>query len=467
MNPGRNDPCPCGSGKKYKKCCELTVRPVVDPDAVRANAAKDADRRLTERMLRFARMRTGTQWLPAAFEMYTDGTDEEIADAELQLAVPWAMFSVAAAIGELSLAQTFREEHASRLPLEIREVLDAQLSAWLTVWDVRRVERGVGVQVTDLLSGEERFVHEISASATLSVRDVLLGRVVDIGGISFFGGMHPSPLGPADADVVVREIRRLCHVRTRPVVPERLRLPTIELALITVWRGVVEQRNTRPAPRLTNTDGEPVLLTTDHFDVLVRDRSMLLARLSAIAGAEEPEVSDSDRNETTITITKPGNAKMKSWDNTIIGRIVIKGNRMRIESNSTRRADMLRASLTEHLGQLVRYRIRDETSQEELVRQASEPREPKFAAPVSSPESAAIMKEFKERYMLDWLDEEIPALGGLTPREAARSPRSRKSLELLLRDFENHEGRLPESERFDVDRLRTALRVEDRKRPAT
>jgi uncharacterized protein YecA (UPF0149 family) len=20
--PGRNDPCPCGSGKKYKKCCQ-------------------------------------------------------------------------------------------------------------------------------------------------------------------------------------------------------------------------------------------------------------------------------------------------------------------------------------------------------------------------------------------------------------------------------------------------------------
>jgi len=21
VNPGRNAPCPCGSGKKYKKCC--------------------------------------------------------------------------------------------------------------------------------------------------------------------------------------------------------------------------------------------------------------------------------------------------------------------------------------------------------------------------------------------------------------------------------------------------------------
>lgn len=22
MQIGRNDPCPCGSGKKYKKCCQ-------------------------------------------------------------------------------------------------------------------------------------------------------------------------------------------------------------------------------------------------------------------------------------------------------------------------------------------------------------------------------------------------------------------------------------------------------------
>lgn len=24
---GRNDPCPCGSGKKYKKCCEMRLGP--------------------------------------------------------------------------------------------------------------------------------------------------------------------------------------------------------------------------------------------------------------------------------------------------------------------------------------------------------------------------------------------------------------------------------------------------------
>jgi SEC-C motif len=29
MNTGRNDPCPCGSGKKYKKCCGFVVAPNV------------------------------------------------------------------------------------------------------------------------------------------------------------------------------------------------------------------------------------------------------------------------------------------------------------------------------------------------------------------------------------------------------------------------------------------------------
>jgi hypothetical protein len=466
MNPGRNDPCPCGSGRKYKKCCEPATHVAVNPAVARADAAKEADSALTLRILRFAHARAGTTWLPAAFDLYVGGTGEAVGDAELQLAVPWAMFNAEADDG-ITMAAMFRHENATRLPKELRELLDAQMNAWLGIWDVRRVERGVGMQVTDLLSGEERFVHEINGSEAIEVRAVILGRVVDVGGVTIFGGIHPNPLEPMDADIVVREVRRLCRVRTRPIAVERLRQPRIELALIDTWRDIAEREWTRPAPRITNTDGDPLLLTTDHFDVLTSGHSALLARIATLAGAEEPDVSDSDDGETIITVTKPGNAKTKLWDNTIIGRIVIKGQRMRVESNSTRRADTLRASVTEHLGPLVKYRMRDETPQEEMMRRASEPHEPRSAAQGNSPEAVAVMREFKERYMLDWLDQEVPALGGLTPREAAKSPRSRKDIEVLLRDLENHEGRLPESERFDVDRLRAVLGLEDRKSPAT
>lgn len=39
MKPERNDPCPCGSGKKYKKCCGLTAGQNCMPDYVAINRA--------------------------------------------------------------------------------------------------------------------------------------------------------------------------------------------------------------------------------------------------------------------------------------------------------------------------------------------------------------------------------------------------------------------------------------------
>src|SRR4030088_1228403 len=37
MKPGRNDPCPCGSGHKYKKCCGMVIP--IAPPAVASSAA--------------------------------------------------------------------------------------------------------------------------------------------------------------------------------------------------------------------------------------------------------------------------------------------------------------------------------------------------------------------------------------------------------------------------------------------
>jgi hypothetical protein len=444
---------------KYKKCCGASERSAVDPGVARANAAKEADRRLSELMLRFARRRFGTDCLRVGLLAYTGEPGEAVEDAELQLAVPWVMYRFPVPGHEETLAEIFRDEGAARLSPELRDLIDAHLQAWMGVWEVQQVERGVGVSITDLLTGEERFVHEISGSQTMNPRDALLGWVVDSDGISFFGGLHPHGLEPRDADAVVRAIRRLCRVRTRPVKPERLRNPLVQLALISFWRELIERMRTRPAPTITNTDGDPLVITIDHFDVLASDRNSLLSRLRTLPGAEEPEVGEDDRDETVVVITKPGNS-LKSRGNTIVGRVVIKGQRLRAESNSARRADALRVGLTSCLGGLVRHRLREETSQTELLRRAMETRPAAGAdSQAHSAEATAVVREFKEKHMISWLDEKIPALKGLTPREAAKSPRSMKALELLLREFENHEARLPENERFDIDRLRAELGI--------
>lgn len=41
MTPERNKPCPCGSGKKFKRCCWLAP-PQPDPNKTRALTADEA-----------------------------------------------------------------------------------------------------------------------------------------------------------------------------------------------------------------------------------------------------------------------------------------------------------------------------------------------------------------------------------------------------------------------------------------
>src|ERR1700722_16788458 len=43
--PGRNDPCPCGSGNKYKKCCLAKEEAVAREQLVKAQAPHDTLRR--------------------------------------------------------------------------------------------------------------------------------------------------------------------------------------------------------------------------------------------------------------------------------------------------------------------------------------------------------------------------------------------------------------------------------------
>jgi hypothetical protein len=459
MQVNRNDPCPCGSGKKHKKCCGNTSATAPAPEVARANAFKALDEQLVPPLLRFGRVRLGPDWLQNALAEYT-GSNETIEDIEMQLAVPWALFHFPAD-SDCSVARLYADEHGRKLAPELRALLAAQLQSWIGIWEVQRVEQGVGMAVKDLLTGEERFVHEISGSRTVGARDALLGRVVDKDGVSFFGGIHPQPLPPGDADIAVREVRRACRVRTRPVRVDQLREVGLQLLAIDLWRDLaVDLRKPRPLPTLTNTDGDPLVMTTDHFDIVTPGTATVIARLATFVGAGEPE-DDDENGETSITITKPGNATMKSWDNTVIGRIAIAGSRLRIESNSVRRADGLRLALASHLGELVCHRIRDETDPKEMLARAQRSSQGgKIDRPREKPpEFKAIERELKERHMTEWVDEAIPALNGLTPREASRSPLGRKDLDLLLRQLENHESRLPADERYDVGRLRAVLGV--------
>ena len=73
------------------------------------------------------------------------------------------------------------------------------------------------------------------------------------------------------------------------------------------------------------------------------------------------------------------------------------------------------------------------------------------ASEIDPEEAAAIILDYKRRHYGKWPDEPLPALGGRTPRQAARSKTLRPQLVDLLKDMENHEARAarPDSPAFD------------------
>jgi hypothetical protein len=240
------------------------------------------------------------------------------------------------------------------------------------------------------------------------------------------------------------------------VAPDVLRDVDIQLDIIDEWNETVDSMFSAPPPTLTNTDGDLFTLTTDDF-AITAPREEIIDRLASIEGAAQSEIENGD---TVFVFTKAGNATHADWDNTVIGRAVVGGDHLRVETNSRRRADTLRARLEASLGGMIRHRLRQESNTEDLMKHAAQRSPTPHAAPAPSPEASAVLREFRDKHMHGWIDESIPALGGLTPRDAARFPRKRPALELLLKDIERHESLLPQDQQIDLSWIRPALGLE-------
>jgi hypothetical protein len=446
---GRNDPCPCGSGKKYKKCHLASDE--ADRASERERAGDhDLDGELVHELSAYAMARFGFEW-----SRFTQ--DFVDSSGTLQLAVPWSVYQYR--VQGRSVPEWYLAEHGRGLSRAERGWLAAQQAAWLSVWEVIGVEAGKTVTLRDLLSHEERCVREVSGSQTLVVRDALLARVVDHEGVSLLCGAHPRPLPPTEAADLVRRARgRLRRKRAVPV--ERLRDEPFGRYLIKRWEETVTELDLYAAipPQLHNTDGDPFLLTTDHFELEQVARAEVERCLAGMEGVEaENAEGDAGQDGSAYVFLTPGNPMHTSWENTVTGRACLEGTLLRLETNSRERADALRERVEAACGGLLRHRVREHTDPLSPSAQAAATSAPPETPP---PEAEQLLLDFKRRYYADWIDQHLPALGGLSPREAVRTARGRDAVDVLLKDMENHEHRSSEQSLFDFGELRRELKLE-------
>lgn len=443
----RNAPCPCGSGAKYKRCCadkgadRSTPGPAPAP-AQQPSAGRALEDQLVDRMMSYLHRHCRNAFARAA-------RDFEDPENTMQLFVPWLVY-VFQYEGR-SVLDRFLADASVSLTVDERQFLQAQKNAWLSVWEVQEVEPGKQVRVKDLLSAEERTVSEVSGSRTLSKGLAVLARVVDCGNESLFCGMHPHPLPPLHAaDVVQRTQSKLRRKTAVPV--ERLRDEPLGRFLIAHWEDAVQAMLARAAipPKVQNTDGEDLLLTTDHFAFAADARDQIVDRLCSIPGVERPS-SDGE----PFLFVRRGNAIHKDWESTTLAHARLSERSLAVDTNSLERADALRARIEQACQGLLKHRLREHS--DPLSAQAPPgPTEDPESAP-AEPEATALIREYKARHYQRWLDEPLPALSGMTPRQASRTKALRGRVDTLLKHLEYSEGRLPGGPQVDVLGLRTEL----------
>lgn len=465
LRAGRNDPCPCGSGKKYKKChLASDERAAAGRAAPHGHAVPDTDalhdldRKLVADLVVYAQSRFGKSWL-------RHRRDFAIPDAASALAPHWALYHYL--VEGRPVAEWFEEERGRALSAAERRWIAAQRAAWLSVWEVEDVDPGRSLTLVDRLSGEKRVVVEKSASLTLTPRLLVLARVVTHGDVAVVAGIHSQPLRPYHADPVATAVRRRKRLRYRDLVPlESLREEAIGRLLIRRWEEQVAEMRRAAAtpPVMHNTDGDELCLTVDVFDVDVEAICELERRIAAIDGVDEiEEPEESERSAFTLGRKARHGSGLGFVS---IARVGLSDSRCTLEiaTNSPARADEARALLAPALRGLANFRERSHPPGNPMARTTPGPRDvdasagPATKPPLrEQPEVQAAVRAFKARQYESWIDEEIPALGGLTPRAAAQNAKDRRRLDRLLRDMESMERRLPAAEQYDFNVLRRRL----------
>lgn len=407
---GRNEPCPCGSGRKYKTCHLGHER----------HALPERAAWLWEKAGRYVR-RHDPELLD---ELAADLTDDYAASRELRR----SPFVIDLALHEHGMLAEFLEDRAGLLPDDEALLASQWVLTARSVFEIVSVD-GERMALRDIGTGDMVNLVNVKRSNGTRVGSTMVGRPLPVGDTHRgFGGFIPVPrasvnpildaIATGEPDAVVGEIAA-----------------------------------TMQPMQIRNTSGEEIVLHRLRWSV--DDRAELD---SALAGAG----FDADgRGGWALTADTTG---MKQA--VVATALVDSDGAFVVETNSDERAARVRALIETALPE-ARLRedrrrhpvdIEDEESENDsgaggLGRRGLQP------VDEADPEIRAQIEQLMIAKEHEWLDESIPALGGRTPRDAVRDPIGREEVRQLLASWP--EPPLGVVGGFRASRLRALLDLDE------
>jgi SEC-C motif/Protein of unknown function (DUF2384) len=483
-------PCPCNSGLRYARCCRENDH---------AALVRFSDRRMFDQLrarIDNYSLRPDLDDLGANARMNwfgDDAADIEGDDPKMRLFTEWSWTAPRPNDDDDDrdcILGCFADD--PDVPDEWRKRADDWLAEGrYGLWQVRSPAPDPGIALLDILTGTRIYAafppEQITALAPWTV---LLGNVVPVDGIWRSGGAFV-PLSPSEADTVAREVQEMAAIvledlgapkravadmldelPDRAIAIEMESAPPFSEFMASVYDHVlfvalaqlvsdIEERRATP-PRLVNMDHEPTLLIT--ADIEVADADAAVARLRSnpdfkvadngitwLGREMTPSEAETAMAEFRAWAAKEGATPMETnepqrWVRAALERT---NGGFRVDVNSRERLDLLMHTL-EDMGArpVIASETKVDPSQDFALPGAAQPDGGGGMAP-----------EARAAWQRTWVDDPVPALDGLTPREAAKSDEGRVLLEALLRELEHRAAALNRARgRSDIDA--EALRIE-------
>jgi hypothetical protein len=319
--------------------------------------------------------------------------------------------------------------------------------AWITqlrerplrLYRVTDVRPGEGLTLVDELDAqaEPQTVRERSGSQSARPGMLMGARIMQVGDA---GDGHLELSGAIYPFGKLRETQVLTQVRQVLVDAATLKLHTdnlrdmAETEIARAW--MAQWLEPAPLPQIRDAaTGDPMLLVTDHYRV--HDAVALAAALAA-----QPDVSG-DAQQSWHRETRGGDGQLRSLAAINPGR---EADRIEVFYRTQRLADEGRAWFEALAGSAVQHLAREITDPAGSLARAGEASDVDAPTSAASPTSALppevlaqALEQFIRRHYAHWCDEAIPALGGLTPRQAIITPAGLERVKGLLREYEDGE----------------------------
>lgn len=462
-------PCPCGSGLRLGQCCGHKQQVDMPPAWTEAHDLWNlAQRALGD----FMTARHPKAVIATAYARYSRPPEPGLWGDESWLALveSWVFYDWLAPGEERPLADEWLARVAPtatpggrRLLAFVRAALDSPLS----FFQIERVVPSLGVELRDLLRDRRTFVHDRSLSLSAVPWRIVCARLLPWEGITIMDAMGPFPLpatwrsrlwdalgddglDPPLADDVLRELGD---------------------EILALYDDAVsaELEALRAPQRLANTDGDPMVLCELTYRFATADLGTILDRLLDLGfearGGGQLDDPDGDLDSLAdLDLHRvdadrellPGGGPIDVAEVTFPrqqpGTFVLK-------TNSRERRERFATTLEAELSPLVERGESDELDLSRLARWSPDagwnagaegagpeptgrPGGPLREEDLDPETLAALRAELAgitEAASRAWPDEHVPALGGLTPREAMRTERGRHQVEDLLRSFEERQ----------------------------